>query len=170
LVLCDADIPGRLLQLEDLWQAPTWAGIEYDGRWKTLHYVAKDIYQPVIVSPFSNVATRDFEVWVTADLWSPVHGTVNFIWYDWSGEWLDINTAKTAEVIVGAINSTKVLQANTSDILSSYDPADVVLVVDVSVKGQLPNSNTTQTFVHSPCSALISGETCRPGDRNELRQ
>lgn len=24
-------------QLEDIWQAPTWAGIEYDGRWKVLH-------------------------------------------------------------------------------------------------------------------------------------
>lgn len=24
-------------QLEDQWQAPTWAGIEYNGRWKVLH-------------------------------------------------------------------------------------------------------------------------------------
>jgi beta-mannosidase len=24
-------------QLEDIWQAPTWAGIEYDGKWKVLH-------------------------------------------------------------------------------------------------------------------------------------
>ncbi|CCC09001.1 hypothetical protein SMACR_03170 [Sordaria macrospora] len=27
-------------QLEDIWQAPTWAGVEYEGRWKVLHNVA----------------------------------------------------------------------------------------------------------------------------------
>lgn len=41
-------------QLEDIWQAPTWAGIEYDGRWKFLHYIAKDIYQPIIIAPYYN--------------------------------------------------------------------------------------------------------------------
>lgn len=30
-------------QLEDIWQAPTWAGIEYDGRWKVLHVSSRDL-------------------------------------------------------------------------------------------------------------------------------
>ena len=35
-------------QLEDIWQAPTWAGIEYDGRWKVLH--VSDCQQCLIIS------------------------------------------------------------------------------------------------------------------------
>ncbi|KAF2813578.1 putative beta-mannosidase [Mytilinidion resinicola] len=136
-------------QLEDQWQAPTWAGIEYDGRWKVLHYVARDIYQPVIVSPFFNATTKDFEVWVTSDLWSSVKGAVNLTWYDWSGKRLDIATPVTLPVTVGAINSTKVLQTNTNDILKNHDPLDVVLAMSVSVEGQLPSSNTTQTLTHT---------------------
>jgi beta-mannosidase len=38
--------------LEDIWQAPTWAGIEYGGRWMVLHYVAEDMYQNVIIAPY----------------------------------------------------------------------------------------------------------------------
>ncbi|EJT98813.1 glycoside hydrolase [Dacryopinax primogenitus] len=50
-------LPNRCLgslywQLEDIWQAPSWAGIEYSGRWKVLHYAARNVYQPVIISPF----------------------------------------------------------------------------------------------------------------------
>ncbi|KAJ6160683.1 hypothetical protein N7470_004079 [Penicillium chermesinum] len=62
-------------QLEDIWQAPTWAGIEYDGRWKFLHYVARDIYRPVIVAPYWNYTTGDLSVYVTSDLWG--HGAGN---------------------------------------------------------------------------------------------
>ncbi|OCL07281.1 glycoside hydrolase family 2 protein [Glonium stellatum] len=136
-------------QLEDIWQAPTWAGIEYDGRWKVLHYRAKDIYQPVIISPFLEAETQNLEVYVTSDLWSPATGLANFTWYDWSGNRLNISTPTSAPVTVGALNTTRVLQANTSGVLSGYDAANAILVMDVFVEGQMPNSNVTQTFKHT---------------------
>lgn len=37
-------------QLNDVWQAPTWSSIDYSGRWKMLHYMAKDIFAMVSVS------------------------------------------------------------------------------------------------------------------------
>lgn len=135
-------------QLEDQWQAPTWAGIEYDGRWKILHYVAKDVYQPVIISSFFNVTTHDFQVWVISDLWTSITASVNMTWYDWSGNRLNITMPTSAEVRVGAINGTKVISTNTSDILSNYDPSNVLLAMEVSAQGSLPNSNKSQTFTH----------------------
>lgn len=134
-------------QLEDIWQAPTWAGIEYDGRWKMLHYTAKDIYQNVIITPFGN-GTGDLEVYVTSDLWSSASGTAEFTWYDWSGNVLNISTPTSADFEVGAINTTRVLQTNLNDILGSYDPLDVVLRTKTTVQGQLPNNDATQTFSH----------------------
>ncbi|KAF2084794.1 glycoside hydrolase family 2 protein [Saccharata proteae CBS 121410] len=136
-------------QLEDIWQAPTWAGIEYDGRWKVLHYVAKDIYQNVIISPFWNRTTGLLEVYVTSDLWSPATGAASFAWYDYAGNPLPINTPSTATVDVGALNTTRVLSTNTNDILAGYDPATVLMVANVSVTGSLPNTgNKTRTFTH----------------------
>src|SRR5690349_20445166 len=41
-------------QLNDIWQAPTWSSLEYGGRWKTLHYLAKNFFAPVLISSFEN--------------------------------------------------------------------------------------------------------------------
>ncbi|XP_052132707.1 beta-mannosidase, partial [Frankliniella occidentalis] len=38
-------------QLNDVWQAPSWASIDFAGRWKMLHHYAVDFLAPLIVSP-----------------------------------------------------------------------------------------------------------------------
>lgn len=136
-------------QLEDQWQAPTWSGIEYDGRWKVLHYVAKDIYKPVVISAYRNVTNHDFEIWAISDLWSPISASVNLAWYDWSGNKLNISMGAATNVSVGAINGTKILSSNLDTILQGHDSANAVLRMDVSAQGSLPNSNATQTFTHT---------------------
>ncbi|KAK8253567.1 putative beta-mannosidase [Phyllosticta capitalensis] len=153
-------------QLEDIWQTPTWAGIEYDGRWKILHYVARDIYQPIIISPFFNRTTGDFEVYVTSDLWTSASGIADFAWYDWSGKPLEIDTPSSATFTVGAINTTLVLKANTNDILKGFDPTNVILVANVSADGKLPNSDKQQTFTHENWfhpTSLASAKLVDPG-------
>ncbi|XP_071101413.1 beta-mannosidase-like [Haliotis cracherodii] len=39
-------------QLNDIWQAPTWASIDYKGKWKMLHYYVRKFFAPVLISPF----------------------------------------------------------------------------------------------------------------------
>ncbi|KAL1122811.1 hypothetical protein AAG570_003137 [Ranatra chinensis] len=54
-------------QLNDIWQAPSWSSIDYNGTWKMLHYYAKDFFAPIITSP---VVTADsiFAVTIVSDL------------------------------------------------------------------------------------------------------
>ena len=125
-----------------------WAGIEYDGRWKVLHYIAKDIYQNVIITPFHNLTTGGLEVWVTSDLWSAAKGTATIEWYNWAGAKLNVSTPNSIEFKVGAINSTLILQTNTKDILLEYDPKDIVLYLSITANGYLPNNSTLQDFKH----------------------
>lgn len=133
--------------MEDIWVAPTWASIEYDGRWKVLHYAAKRTYEHVIVAPYFNVTTGNLSAWVTSDLWHPASGTVTLDWYDWSGNGLDVgNASSSVNFTVGAINSTQVLQTNTSEILQ--DPTNAVLRMRLQADGQLPNSNDSVAFEH----------------------
>ncbi|KAG9235971.1 putative beta-mannosidase [Amylocarpus encephaloides] len=131
-------------QLEDIWQAPTWAGVEYDGRWKVLHYVAKDIYQPGIVASYFNTTTGDLTAYVTSSLWSLSTGTATLSWYGFDGNLLASPT--NLDFLVGALNTTKILQTNTNEI--AYDLKDAVLRMNITATGSLPNSDQVKVFKH----------------------
>ncbi|TKA32880.1 hypothetical protein B0A50_01106 [Salinomyces thailandicus] len=153
-------------QLEDIWVAPTWAGIEYDGRWKILHYIAKDAYQPLVIAPYYNITTGNLSVWVTSDLWESSRGTARFTWYDWEGNKLPINATSSTDFEVGAINSTEVLQTFTTTALQGYDASNVVLHMEMQAQGRLPNTNITRTFRHDNWlhpTALRSANLVDPG-------
>ncbi|KAJ5899406.1 hypothetical protein N7495_004150 [Penicillium taxi] len=140
-------------QLEDIWQAPTWAGIEYDGRWKVLHYVARDIYKPVIIAPYWNYSTGDLSIYVTSDLWESVHGSVHLKWVDLSGTPISGNavvvTPETIEFTVGALNTTKILDTNISK-LSLSNQTNAILLMSVDAQGHLPNNvdRAVSKFTH----------------------
>ncbi|WAR04162.1 MANBA-like protein [Mya arenaria] len=36
----------------DIWPAPSWASIEYGGKWKVLHYFARKFFAPILISPY----------------------------------------------------------------------------------------------------------------------
>ena len=137
-------------QLEDQWAAPTWAGIERSGRWKVLHYRAKDLYQNVIVSPYYNETTGFLSISVTSDLWEAVNGTVSATWYTWNGTLANVRGLRNQEVQVGALNSTRVYLSNITNDLEAarVDARDAVLKLNVSVTGYMPNSNDMTTFTH----------------------
>ncbi|KAH8809318.1 glycoside hydrolase family 2 protein [Xylogone sp. PMI_703] len=137
-------------QLNDIWQAPTWAGIEYDGRWKVMPYFMKDVFQNVIVSPFYNYGNGTLEIWVTSDLWESVSGTVNMTWLNLAGEPIANNAGmpSSAHFTVGAINTTLVHRTDVNTDLTLPDPEDALLLLSVSATGHTPNSAKSQTFTH----------------------
>ncbi|KAL4952814.1 glycoside hydrolase superfamily [Aspergillus filifer] len=137
-------------QLEDIWQAPTWAGIEYDGRWKVLHYVARDIYQPIIVSPFWNYTTGNLDIYVTSDLWETASGTVSLTWLTLSGERITNNagTPTTLNFTVGAINTTRIYSTNLADLVIPT-PEDSILILSASSNAHLPNAAEATSLSHT---------------------
>src|ERR1051325_8561584 len=38
-------------QLDDCWPVASWAGIDYYGRWKALHYAAPRFFAAILLSP-----------------------------------------------------------------------------------------------------------------------
>ncbi len=69
-------------QLNDCWPVTSWASIDYHGRWKALHYMAKKFYNPVLLSAVEDKAAGTVEIHLTSDLLEPVRGAVS--WTAWS--------------------------------------------------------------------------------------
>ncbi len=53
-------------QLNDLWPVCSWSSLEYGGKWKLLHYMARRFYAPTIASAFQTSA-GELELWLTND-------------------------------------------------------------------------------------------------------
>jgi beta-mannosidase len=144
-------LPNRQLgslywQLNDIWQTPSWASVEYDGRWKVVHYAVKHSYEPVIIAPYFNRTSGNLSVWVTSDLWGPATGTAHLSWYDWTGKTSNLAPA-TIEFEVGTINSTQIFQTTVGD-LPEIDLNNLVLKLEIEADGRKPNSEITTTFRH----------------------
>jgi beta-mannosidase len=55
-------------QLNDCWPVASWSSLDYHGRWKALHYMAKRFYAPLLISALPNVEKGVVEMHVTSDL------------------------------------------------------------------------------------------------------
>ncbi|PNY22832.1 Beta-mannosidase A [Tolypocladium capitatum] len=145
-------------QLEDIWQAPTWAGIEYSGRWKVLHSVARDIYQPVILTPLYNITSGMMSLYAVSDLWTEVKGSATIGWVSWEGQPLDYSSGpgstgglRTVDFTVGAINSTLLTSINMTDVAStkSFDARQGVFVANMTATGTPINGKAAKTYKHT---------------------
>ena len=65
-------------QLNDCWPVASWSSIDYHGRWKALHYMAKDFFAPLLISGLEDSKNGTVEVHLTNDNLKPVK--VNAVW------------------------------------------------------------------------------------------
>jgi beta-mannosidase len=132
-------------QLNEMWQTPSWAGLEHDGRWKMVHYIAKDVFEPVIVAPQFDQNTGGLKVWAVSDLWSTAKGHATITWYDWNGKVL---STSTSSVSIGAINATVAFDINVHNI--GLDQSNAFAKCSVEVQGVAPNSKSAKptTYKH----------------------
>nr|O74168.1 RecName: Full=Beta-mannosidase A; AltName: Full=Mannanase A; Short=Mannase A; Flags: Precursor [Aspergillus aculeatus]BAA29029.1 beta-mannosidase [Aspergillus aculeatus] len=114
------------------------------------HYVARDIYKPVIVSPFWNYTTGALDIYVTSDLWTAAAGSVTLTWRDLSGKPIASNgglPTKPLPFHVGALNSTRLYRMNMKQQpLPRHE--DAILALELTATGSLPNTDEEVTFTH----------------------
>lgn len=122
--------------LNDIWAAPTKASVEANGRWKMLHYGARDIYNSVIIAPYLDESSGMVDCWATSDLWSGANGTWSIKWYDWQGNSLGEGAEDhKGNVNIGAINSTQLLSFNSTALPFNESNAVAFLTIDVVANG-----------------------------------
>lgn len=99
--------------MNDIWQGPSWASMEYGGRWKPLHYTIRRTFAPVVTSivrenNYVNVyAVNDRRTDITID------NTVSLM--DWT------NKGSDGKVI---FNDLVVVQAGSSKLVVSFENSE----------------------------------------------
>ena len=52
-------------QLNDCWPGQSWSSIDYDGRWKALHYASARFFHPILISGRIDAGTREAMISLT---------------------------------------------------------------------------------------------------------
>jgi beta-mannosidase len=52
-------------QINDCWPAASWSSIDYYGKWKAVHYKARDLYKPVLLIP--RLENNELAVYAASD-------------------------------------------------------------------------------------------------------
>lgn len=122
-------------QLNDNWPVASWSSIEYGGRWKALHYVARRFYAPVLLSTvqksngLDGLATMrdessgELEIWLTSDVGEVLTDSVDVEVATFKGETIYCDS------IPVDLDPHESEQVGTIDLGEAIDhhPADVVV-------------------------------------------
>ncbi|XP_077671208.1 beta-mannosidase isoform X2 [Eretmochelys imbricata] len=69
-------------QLNDIWQAPSWASLEYGGKWKMLHYFAQHFFAPLLPVGYEDDGV--LHIYGVSDLHSDCELTLQVRVHQWS--------------------------------------------------------------------------------------
>jgi beta-mannosidase len=125
-------------QLNDCWPVVSWASIDYYGRWKATHYMAKKFYSPLLISGLPDADKKTAEIHVTSDLQAPCEGTIIWELTDLDGK--TINSGKLTKTF-GPITSTLATTLNLQKELTDHDPRTVFLWLKLTVADREVSEN-----------------------------
>ena len=118
-------------QLNDCWPVASWASIDYFGRWKALHYVARRFYAPVLLS--ADDEAERVALHVTSDLTESWQGTVRWSLETLEGEGLQ---GGQEQVTVPPLGSVSACALDLSGQVSDENRRRVVLVHELWHDGE----------------------------------
>jgi beta-mannosidase len=125
-------------QLNDCWPVASWSSIDWHGRWKALHYLARRFFAPVLVSGVEDPAAGTVAVHVTSDLREAFEGTASWELTTVNGERLD--GGKLA-VSAAACSSRPVGTIDVKRHLDQQGPRDLLVWLVLERGGTEVSSN-----------------------------
>ena len=125
-------------QHNDTWPGPTWASIDYHGRWKALHYMAKRFFAPRLISAVEDMERGTVEVHVSNDMIDARKAAVRW----------ELTSLEGAVVAAGkkpfdmpANRSRRVQVLNLKRHLKEHGPRNLLLWLDLAVRGKIVSDN-----------------------------
>ncbi|XP_069711079.1 beta-mannosidase [Phaenicophaeus curvirostris] len=101
-------------QLNDIWQAPSWASLEYGGKWKLLHYFAQNFFAPLLPVAYEDKGV--LYIYGVSDLHVDHKLTLRVVVHAWSSLEPVCTLAKEG-VIVKAQSAIPIYKESVNDLL-----------------------------------------------------
>ncbi|MGI6368309.1 MAG: beta-mannosidase [Anaerolineae bacterium] len=143
-------------QINDCWPVASWSSVDSLGRWKALHYMARNFYAPLLVSGVEDPATGSVELHVTSDLGEEVPGVVSWRVTNVRGETL-ITGAEPLNVPPRA--NTLVTTLDLANLLEASGPRGLLLWLELNSGGAIVSRNMV-TFARPKHMALEQPGLC----------
>ena len=115
-------------QLNDVWPSISWSSIDYDGRWKLLHYAGRRFFAPqVIVAEHKDTSTR---IALVSDATTPIAARWRVRAFDMAGKPLG---EQGAAANMPALSATDVAKLDDAALFGTADPASSYAVAELLV-------------------------------------
>lgn len=125
-------------QLNDCWPVASWSSIDYYGRWKALHYMAKRFFAPLMVSGVEDVAEGKVDIHVTSDGLDPVMAELKWVVTDIDGNHLR-EGGEGVEIPPG--QNTRVDTLELIDLTEVHEKRGVLVWLELEAPGQPVSRN-----------------------------
>ena len=130
-------------QLNDCWPVASWSSIDYYGRWKALHYIAKRFFAPLLVSGVEDSKKGTVEIHVTSDLLKAKNGEV--IWSLTTADGKNIeNGSRKIKIVPGKSKKTDILDFSKQ--IKQFGDRNLILFLELEVDGEIVSRNIV-TFI-----------------------
>ena len=125
-------------QFNDCWPGMSWSSVDYFGRWKALHYLARKFYTPVLVSGLENPKDGTIDIFVTSDRLEDVGG--RFTWHvtDLAGNSV---TQESMELEIPARKSQKIKTLQLQNQVQNLGANGFLTWLKLEIDGQTVSEN-----------------------------
>jgi beta-mannosidase len=125
-------------QYNDIWPGMSWSSVDYFGRWKALHYLARKFYSPILVSGLENTKDGTLDLFVTNDLMEPAHGKLKWKAADLTGHVLAQDSFHVELLSRKSINVKKL---NLHEQIGQLGASGFLTWLELEVHGQIVSDN-----------------------------
>jgi len=120
-------------QLNDVWPVASWASIDYHGRWKALHYMARHFFAPVLVSGLEDKDKGTVEIHITSDRLQTMPAKLKWHVTDASGKKIASGSKDVRTPVNG---NRKAHTLRLADELAEHSERDLIVWLELTVKGE----------------------------------
>jgi beta-mannosidase len=125
-------------QYNDCWPGMSWSSVDYFGRWKALHYMARKFYAPILVSGLENVKDGTVNIFVTSDRLENLDGKLTWTVTDLNGNLL---LKASTDLEIPARKSQKVKTLQLEDQIQKFGESGLLAWLKLEVDGKIVSEN-----------------------------
>jgi beta-mannosidase len=115
-------------QLNDCWPAASWSSIDYFGRWKALHHMARRFFAPLLISVLEDAQRGTAELHATNDLRTAVTARVSWRLMDLDGTVLESGQTRKR---IPALANTRVRSLALAKALQQHGAENVLFLAEL---------------------------------------